>query len=176
MELHPQMKSPVQEEAVNYKSIGGIMKTSTKVGIVVLIMAVIIGCITLKPENRACSNIEGPSLLCEYLNNHPEELDTLLIITNYGMIARGVYEPDQAIAVIESLELFIATPTLTWRELNFILSEALQEVAPLMFVLSPHLANFNIDSPLYEADRMMLLSHLGRQKALLVAMATAREV
>lgn len=116
------------------------------------------------PESSVCQT-EEKSLICEKIHN-PEQADLLLQIANVEALKNEVYTAEQAISFLNEAEVFLQEVR-TYPALAQWLASNIKEYQLEALVLSGYMTTFqNVDLPIYDFDRHLLLEHIKRQKRL----------
>lgn len=122
------------------------------------------GC-AFAPQSNVCDT-DQPSLICEKIPN-PEQADLALQIVNVRSLKENAYDANQALEFLDKCEAYI-DEAVTYGDVSKWIASELDEVDLEILILSNYLGVFDVASPIYDYDRMLLKEHIQRQKELIV--------
>jgi len=118
-------------------------------------------------NNSPCMGVaEGESVICDITPN-PQDVDFLLRLGNAAAIKNDVYKATQALATVDALITLLSVTETTYDDVYVYVTDY---VDPVIFLIVEEYINRFADFtiPVYTKDREMMLTHLKRQRSVIM--------
>jgi hypothetical protein len=133
----------------------------------VLMLAMLMGCALLSKAPSICDDLEGPSLMCEIAAKHNvrlEDIGNALVVINEIAIIEEAYSKEDAIEVLKEIRLLLDKGALSYAMFRLAVYEKAEKYAGLIEVAESYFWTFqNQRSFIYKEDRRILRDWINRQ-------------